>query len=45
MALTTCDCTKYSHSWRDCDVHTEVECFATTCDNCNQITTRDCEDN
>ena len=39
-----CDHTKFSDSWRDCDKHPEVECFAKACDNCNAITSRDCEE-
>ena len=33
-------------SWRDCDIHTEQECYATECDTplgCGFIS-RDCED-
>lgn len=34
-------------SWRDCDIHTEQECYATECDDsatgCGYIS-RDCED-
>lgn len=29
--------------WRDCDIHTEVECYAVECEDCG-VVSRDCGD-
>ena len=38
------DClTKETEVWRDCDLHPDVECFATYSQATGEITYRDCE--
>jgi hypothetical protein len=43
--VTRCDVCSAEVSWRDCDIHTEQECYATECDTplgCGHVS-RDCE--
>lgn len=44
--VTRCVVCSAEVSWRDCDIHTEGECYATDCDTpfgCGRVA-RDCED-
>lgn len=46
MSETRCVACSAEVSWRDCDIHTEDECYATECDTpfgCGMML-RDCED-
>lgn len=38
-------CCNAPETWLDCDQHPNDECYATRCDECWNITYRDCEEN
>ena len=40
-----CDHKGFSTTWRECNIHPDTECLQRSCDNCNAIKSRDCEEN